>query len=363
MLKRADKFAKLFLMRSQKDLWLRIFLFTAFLLLAVWLVTKNFAQKNKEMEKNYLRTPKIIGLTVKRAENLLSRKSLKLKIKAQKKSSIWEKGLIISQLPLPGEEIARNETVFVVVSLGQPTPTLTSQLPTIPAARTGSTPDQNFFTSTPEQRRSFSGYCVCIDPGHQAKANLEPEPIGPGSTRTKPKVAGGGTGVNSKTPESQIVLKIALKLRSMLEAKEIKVVMTRTKEDVNISNKERALIANKSGADLFVRIHLDSSSNPNLKGITTLYPAKNQWTRSFYQQSKRAAQIIHPYLIKETGAIDRGLKERGDMTGFNWSKVPVILVEAGFLSNPLEDQKLNTEGYQNKIATGLTKGILAYLKK
>ncbi|MGM9933770.1 MAG: N-acetylmuramoyl-L-alanine amidase, partial [Clostridium sp.] len=47
-----------------------------------------------------------------------------------------------------------------------------------------------------------------------------------------------------------------------------------------------------------------------------------------------------------------------DMTGFNWSKVPVILVEMGFMSNPEEDKLLSDEGYQNKLAQGLCNGIV-----
>ena len=59
---------------------------------------------------------------------------------------------------------------------------------------------------------------------------------------------------------------------------------------------------------------------------------------------------------------DRGVVERDDMTGFNWSKVPVILVEMGFLSNRSEDQMLSTGAYQDKLAKGLADGIEAALK-
>ncbi len=341
-------------------------MFTILLSLTVWLVTKSFPLQDKGKPASSLKTPEVIGLSVEKAENILSSKNLKLKIKAQKKSTTWEKGKIISQLPLPGEEIAPGESVYVIVSLGKSALTLTRQLPTAPFNQNlNQNPTSTLTTPAlkTESKREFSGFCVCLDPGHQKKANLEPEPIGPGSSITKPKVAGGGTGIRSHTPESQIVLKIALKLRSKLEAKGIKVVMTRTKEEVNISNRERALVANQAEADLFVRIHLDSSTNHNLKGLSTLYPAKNQWTANIYSESKRAAKIVHPYVLKETGAFDRGLKERSDMTGFNWSEVPVILIEAGFLSNPEEDLKLNSDSYQGKIATGLARGILAYLSK
>ena len=62
-------------------------------------------------------------------------------------------------------------------------------------------------------------------------------------------------------------------------------------------------------------------------------------------------------LVNEAGMKNRGIITRGDLTGFNWSKVPVILLEAGFLSNPNEDRMLNSPEYQDKIARGLAKGI------
>lgn len=349
-------------MSNQKGFWLRVILFAVLLSSAIWLLGSYLAKVQNKTLPPSLKTPKIIGLSIDQASKILAAKGLQLKIKSRKPSLDNEKDRIISQLPLPGEEIKKNGTVYVIVSLGKPTPTLTSQIPTLPIVKSSATATQPASQKSINQNSSYTGFIVCLDPGHQAKANLNPEPIGPGSSQTKPKVAGGGRGINSRTPESQIVLKIALKLRSLLEKEGVKVVMTRTKEEVNVSNIERAQIANKAKANLFVRIHLDSSSNSSIKGITTLYPAKNQWTQGIYQRSKKAAQTIHPYVIRETGALSRGLKERSDMTGFNWSKVPVILIEGGFLSNPTEDQKLNTESYQTKIATGLAKGILAFLE-
>ena len=56
-----------------------------------------------------------------------------------------------------------------------------------------------------------------------------------------------------------------------------------------------------------------------------------------------------------------GISERGDMTGFNWSDVPVILPEIGFMTNPDEDRSLATAAYQDKIVKGLTRAILRFL--
>jgi len=128
-------------------------------------------------------------------------------------------------------------------------------------------------TTTGAVATAASAKVVVIDPGHQAKADNSPEPIGPGSSITKPKVASGTAGVVTGVPESKLALAVGLKLRDSLAAHGIKVVMTRTTQNVNISNSQRAQIANKAHADLFVRIHADGSTDHSTHGIHVLYPA------------------------------------------------------------------------------------------
>lgn len=207
------------------------------------------------------------------------------------------------------------------------------------------------------------GWVVCIDPGHQTRGDSSPEPIGPGATEKKPSVTGGATGVVTKIPEYEIALQISMNLKKRLEAAGVTVVMTRTTNDVVISNSERAAVANKAGADLFVRVHGDGSPDKEAAGISTLYPASNKWTRGFAASSKRAAQLVQTDLIRATGAVDRGLSPRQDISGFNWAEVPSILVECGFLSNPVEDRLLASPHYQDKLAQGMTDGITRYLEQ
>ncbi len=205
-----------------------------------------------------------------------------------------------------------------------------------------------------------AGKCVCIDPGHQARANLNLEPIAPGSSRMKEKCKGGASGVSSGVFEYKITLQIAFKLKNLLERSGIAVVMTRETDDVNISNIERATIANSIGADLFIRIHCDGGSDPSVSGITTFYPAKNQWTESIYLESLRAARLVQRELVKSCNCRNDGIVPRSDFTGFNWSNVPVILTEVGFLTNPEEDRLLNSEEYQWKVAQGIRNGVMRY---
>jgi N-acetylmuramoyl-L-alanine amidase len=203
---------------------------------------------------------------------------------------------------------------------------------------------------------------VVIDPGHQAKGDSSLEPVGPGSSQKKAKVSSGTAGTVTGIPESELVLAVGLKLRDKLEAAGVKVVMTRTKQDVNISNIERAQIANDARADLFVRVHADGSDNPDVHGIHVLYPASIEgWTDDIAASSKKAAQLAQKELVAATGAKDRGIDARDDMTGFNWSDVPAIIPEIGFMTNPAEDKLLATGAYQDKIVKALARAILSYL--
>ncbi|WP_286679160.1 N-acetylmuramoyl-L-alanine amidase, partial [Candidatus Aquicultor secundus] len=212
-------------------------------------------------------------------------------------------------------------------------------------------------------RRSLAGKVVVIDPGHQSKADLSREPIGPGAAETKEKTAGGSSGVKSRTPEYKITLAISKLLKAKLEANGIKVIMTRTTNNVNLGNIKRAEIANKAHADLFVRIHTDGSANIKVNGVSTLYPAFNKWAAPIYKESLKAAQIVQKDVIATTNHKNNGTVARGDLTGFNWSKVPTILVETGFLSNPEEDTLLNSPSYRQLLADGISNGIIEYLQK
>jgi N-acetylmuramoyl-L-alanine amidase len=204
---------------------------------------------------------------------------------------------------------------------------------------------------------------VVIDPGHDLRANPETEPIGPGSSTVKIKDGGGTSGVVTGLREAELNMRVARRLRTLLERAGIEVVMTRTTTSrTSMGNVARARIANRAGAALFLRIHADGSSDRSVRGTHTLYPAlRRGWTDDVYTKSRRAAQVVQRHLRAALGFPDRGLHERSDFTGFNWSDVPVILVEMGFMSNPTEDRLLATAAYQRRAAVGLCRGALRFL--
>lgn len=232
---------------------------------------------------------------------------------------------------------------------------------TIAAASTGKTDKVKASVKTTDKNQAVktnsSKKVIVIDPGHSSVPSSEKEPISPGSNVMKAKDTMGACGINSKLPEYKLNLMVAFKLEKLLENNGFKVILTRNSNSQDLSNIERAEIGNKNNADLVIRIHGDSFSDSNVSGATMLVPGSCGYAKNIYQKSSTYGKVILNELIKTAGMKSRGTKVRCDLTGFNWSRVPVVLIEMGFLSNPNEDKLLSSDAYQNKIANGLCRGI------
>lgn len=205
---------------------------------------------------------------------------------------------------------------------------------------------------------------IVVDPGHDARANLATEPIGPGSRTRKIKDGGGTSGVVSRVPEHVVTLRISLNLRRELIRRGYCVTMTRTRsEGVSLGNVARARIANRARAALFVRIHADGSTDRSRRGSSVLYPALHRaWTADVLPESRVAARAIQRELVRGLRSRDLGIVARRDITGFNWSDVPVVLPELGFMSNPREDRLLTSRRYQRRAALALARGIERFVR-
>lgn len=204
------------------------------------------------------------------------------------------------------------------------------------------------------------GFIVCIDPGHQAKGDPKGEPIAPGSGSKKARVASGTAGVGTKKPEYAVNMEAGLILKELLTQKGYQVVMTRETNEVNVSNVERAQIANKAKADMTIRLHCDSIANGGKSGAVLIVPAKTgKYTAGIYPESYRYAECLKKAL-GEAGVKVNGIFERSDMTGFNWSQVPVVIFEMGFMSNWTEDKMLCDKAYQTKLMQAVVSALEAY---
>lgn len=218
----------------------------------------------------------------------------------------------------------------------------------------------NFQTKTSS---ALTKKIICIDPGHEEKPNYHLEAIAPQSSIKKIKVSPGTRGKFSKIPEYIFNLNFSLKLEKILKQNGAKVVMTRNRNNVQLSNIERAKIGNQNLADLVIRIHADGDSDPNQHGIRIFYPGKLYVkNRTLRLQSKLAAETIGK-VLKQNNLLVLAIKPRDDLTGFNWSTRPVILIECGFMTNKKEDLLLNNPQYQIKLANFITKGVINYFNQ
>jgi N-acetylmuramoyl-L-alanine amidase len=203
---------------------------------------------------------------------------------------------------------------------------------------------------------------ICLDPGHGTPPAIaqQTEPIGPGSRVLKIKDGGGAHG------EAAVALAIAKRTRALLLARGYRVAMTRTGPTIHLpdgnGNVARARFCNRRHAALMVRIHADGSADRSLHGVSTLVPAWHKgWTDDIYGRSLRAGRALQKAVLAATGAADRGIVRRSDLTGFNWANVPAVLAETGFLSNSNDSRLLHTASYQQKVARGLANGVAAFV--
>lgn len=206
-------------------------------------------------------------------------------------------------------------------------------------------------------------YLVAVDAGHQSRANTQKEPNGPGSSEKKVKVTGGTQGKFTGQTEYELNLAVAKKLKTVLEKRGYKVLMIRESNDVNISNVERAQIANKKKADVFIRIHANGSDSSGANGAMTIcQTSQNPYCKATYKKSRKLSDCVLNGIVKNTGCRKEGVWETDTMTGINWCQVPVTIVEMGYLSNQKEDRLLATDSYRKKMAVGIADGIDEYFK-
>ncbi|UWP61060.1 N-acetylmuramoyl-L-alanine amidase [Ruminococcus gauvreauii] len=209
---------------------------------------------------------------------------------------------------------------------------------------------------------SSAGKTVIIDPGHQGSGDSTQEPIGPGASSTKARVTSGTSGCVSGLDEYQLNLTVSLKLRDELVNRGYTVYMTRETHDVNISNKERAEFATEHGGDILVRIHANGSENSSVSGALTMAPSEGNpfLSSDLISKSQLLSQNIIDAYTASTGFASQGVYITDEMSGINWSTMPVTIVEMGYMSNPSDDAAMADPVMQTKMVSGIADGIGEY---
>lgn len=210
-------------------------------------------------------------------------------------------------------------------------------------------------------RPNVQKHLVAINAGHQDTDNKEQEAIGPGAKETKEKVTKGTVGVATDMREYSLTLEIARKVEEKLKEKGYSVFMVRESNDLNMGNRERAKMAAEAGAEILINLHANGSTVSSTNGAMAVCISKeNPYIASIYKESRKLADSVIGQYIDFTGANNKGVWETDLMMGLNWSTIPAINLEMGFLSNPKEDKKMADPDYQEKMACGIAEGIEAY---
>lgn len=161
--------------------------------------------------------------------------------------------------------------------------------------------------------------------------------------------------------EKNVNLDIALKLNELLKKNNINTYMIR-EDDSFVGFYERAYIANKLNASLFISIHNNAlENNPSFDGTMTLYSINKKESKQF--DSYDFANILQKGLINDIDTKDRNVRERDDLVVLRMTEMPAALVEVAFITNANDRAKLQSEEFRQKVAQSLCNSIIKALSE
>ena len=201
----------------------------------------------------------------------------------------------------------------------------------------------------------LSGLVIVIDPGHQQDPDTELEEVIPGTSAEKERATSGATGVNSGAKEYEITLDYSLVLKEYLEGCGAEVILTRSENDVNISNIERAEIATENNADYFIRIHADSAPDSDISGVKVYVPSTGQYSKDAASNGEDLADLV----AEAIGSESLGCVQSNMYTGLNHAdSVKSYQLVIGYLSNSDDDALINQKDTAYKVAVAVSEFLV-----
>lgn len=220
-------------------------------------------------------------------------------------------------------------------------------------------------SGAPEEQQppAVNGRKIAIDPGHQGYHvdMSDMEPMGPGSQEMKAKATAGTRGSFTGVPEYELNLTISKLLEQELKNRGYEVMLTRRDHDTAVSNRERALLAADFGADIYIRIHANGSDDPGVSGALAMVPSiENPYVSSLHDKSYALGESVINAYCQSCGIPNMGVQLSDNMTGINWSQVPVMILEMGFMTNQSDDTNMQNADFQTLMVQGIANGIDQY---
>jgi len=197
----------------------------------------------------------------------------------------------------------------------------------------------------------LTGLVIVIDPGHQQEADTELEESIPGTTAEKERATSGAVGINSGVKEYELTLEYANVLKEYLEGCGAEVILTRTENNVDISNIERAQIAIDNDADYFIRIHADSAPDSEISGVKVYVPSTGSYSSSIASTGEDLADAV----AEAIGLPSLGSVQSNMYTGLNHAdSIKSYQLVVGYLSNSDDDSVLNLDDTPYKVAVAVS---------
>ena len=225
-------------------------------------------------------------------------------------------------------------------------------------------------------------HVVFIDPAKQITEDTSLEPMSPDievpsvnengeyeeltasqNAGMKAKMTAGAIGKETGSFEYDVTMSVANKLNAELVKRGYTVYLSRTTNNVNLSNAKRVQMANASGAEIYIKLEAPGANDPSASGILGfITTSTNSHTGTLYQKNYELCYDVLRSSCEQTGATRMGIYETDNLTSLNYSDMPATVLSIGFLSNTNDDIALSTEEYQKKLVVGIANGLDEYFE-